>query len=105
MQAHVPHLFEDANARTFTKAEGEVGVPTGSAFAPALATGGRMQGTVYTIPGSGWHDADALVGLWPPAHTGKAAMCLKWHACLEGGCLKMTQDEKNELRCAPPHTV
>ena len=59
-----------------------------------------MVGTVFTIPASCWHDADLLVGTWPPAHSGKQAKCMKWQAHIEGGDLVLVQDAKNELKCA-----
>jgi hypothetical protein len=98
-QAHVPHLFDKQSARALARPR-EVGVPTGHSFVPAVATGGAMCGTVYTIPGSAWHDSATLFGLWPPAYTGKQAVAMKWAARLDGGHLVMRQDDKNELKCA-----
>ena len=100
LQAHLPHLFHNSARQQLVERKGEVLVPTGAAYVPKVADGGAMAGVVYTVPSSSWHDSQALFGVWPPAHTGKQAVCLKWQAEIESGYLVMRQDDKNELRCA-----
>jgi hypothetical protein len=60
-----------------------------------------MHGTIWTVAGSQWDDSDTLVGAFPPAHTGAAAVCLKWEASIKNGVLSMVQDERNWRYASP----